>query len=117
MAAPKGNNYGKKWQKGQSGNPRGRPKKDFKAQDLVANITNDGEEIVRVIHEIMNTEQQFDPRGNPIVDPTAQIRLAAARALGERLWGAPPKSDQLKLVGDPEQPIETKHEVRLILPD
>lgn len=96
---------GKPFAKGVSGNPRGRPKKDFAAQALVAAATHDGADIVRIVDEIMRTEPVYDAKGNPIVDPTAQVRLAAAKALSDRLWGTPPDHKSLTITGAGGGPV------------
>lgn len=87
------------FKKGKSGNPRGRPKKDFEAQALVGEQTNGGADIIATIAEIMRTSPDVDAKGNPIVDPTAQVRLAAAKALADRFWGTPPDHKSLTITG------------------
>lgn len=84
---------------GPSRNPRGRPKKDFEAQALVAAATNGGADIIATINEIRRLEAEVDAKGNLIADPTAQVRLAAAKALADRLWGTPPQHGSLTIGG------------------
>lgn len=106
--AGKGGKRRTSWPKGKSGNVRGRPKKDFEAQALVAAATNDGADIVKVVDEIMRLTPDCDAKGNPIADPTAQVRLAAAKALADRLWGTAPTRDSLTVTGPGGGPVQHK---------
>lgn len=82
--------------KGRSGNPRGRPKSDLLVRELVAAKTRDGATIVATLVEVMTDR---DARGSE--------RVAAARELGDRLWGSAPKS--IEHTGKGGGPIAVDH--------
>ena len=74
------------WKPGQSGNPKGRPKK---LVDIAALASEHGPKCVAVVVELLD-------------DPDSRIRLAAAVALLERGFGKPVQP----LAGDPDNPLQ-----------
>lgn len=76
-----------RWQPGQSGNPRGRPRVVAELRDLARERTEDA---IGVLASIMN-----DPRQPP------GARVAAARLILERGWGRPPQAEDF--VHDPHE--------------
>lgn len=71
-----------KWQKGVSGNPSGRPKKDRVVALLVSAKTKQGEELVDFLLSVM--------RGQ--IEGTTTDKLHACKMLLDRGWGKAPES-------------------------
>ena len=67
-----------KWQKGQSGNPGGRPKENGHVRELARQHTDDA---IQTLVEVMNNAQE-----------NSRARVAAAEALLNRGWGRPDSS-------------------------
>lgn len=67
-----------KWQKGQSGNPGGRPKEIGHVRELARQHTDDA---IQTLAEVMNNAQE-----------NSRARVAAAEALLDRGWGRPDSS-------------------------
>jgi hypothetical protein len=113
---------GRPFQKGKSGNPRGRPKKDYDAQALVAKHTKGGRELVKFWLKMLTLDTVVDATtGRTIAGPTWTEKLAASAKLELRLWGKVP--EQLKHehehTGKGGAPIEAKveHTIELDLSD
>lgn|GEM_PF-1294816 len=81
------------WKPGQSGNPKGRPKK---LVDIAALASEHGPKCVAVVVELLD-------------DPDSRIRLAAAVALLERGFGKPVQP----LAGDPDNPLSVRYVIEM----
>jgi len=84
-SAKKRRGPGKPFQKGQSGNPGGRPKLE-NAEELKAALKLHAPDAVRVLAEVMN-----DP------EAAASARLAAANAILDRTFGKPTQVNDSRL--------------------
>jgi hypothetical protein len=107
------------FKKGRSGNPRGRPKKDYDAQALVAKHTQDGKALVDFWLRVMSEETALDIATGVVVGPTWKDKLEASQRLAERLWGKPPENFKVATehTGKDGGPIEQEHRIVLDLTD
>lgn len=87
MAAPKGNNYGRKWKKGQSGNPSGRSKSDLEWQALCKDKAPSALEVIEKIAH----------------DPHHPKQLDAAKWICEQGHGS--ANRRVTLSGDEQNPV------------
>ena len=78
------------WVKGQSGNPHGRPKKQFSEVLQRAIVQDDGKRLRMVIEKLLDKAAEGEPW--------------AVKELADRLEGKPAQSVQLS--GDEDNPIQ-----------
>ena len=92
----KGGITGKGWVKGQSGNPKGRPPKDFALNDHIREIANKplGRSKKTMLEAVVNTVYQEALSGN----------MTAVSFLSDRILGKPSQSIGIKDISD--EPIK-----------
>lgn len=86
------------WQKGQSGNPKGGPRKNDSLAGYIRSIGgDDGKVYADKLHEIATGTHD-----------NVAARLAAINALFDRGWGKPPQD--VNLGNQDDQPLRVVHE-------
>lgn len=85
------------WEKGQSGNPKGRPKKDVFIQELAQAHT---EEAIKTLALVMRNGE-------------GRERVAASIALLDRGWGKP--AQQQIISGDQDNPLNVVSKIERII--
>ena len=75
------------WQKGQSGNPNGRPKKDFALNDHIRSLANaEDDKKVTLLQKVVET----------VYDEALNGNMTAVSFLADRILGKPQQSVSLK---------------------